>query len=244
MSERTEMQRVTEEIARFMRGRYALDEVPGKHYENDCLRFRQGKKTIVTIIFHEDYYDFLIVYGKAERDKFEGQRGEFPPSIVEIYDKAHTYHDGKWMQIRLHNLETLEAIKKMILIKKRPNRRQLPKENAVIGKCGHRCDMCIHYTGGTISEELRKELGERLTRVYDITDWSMRCSGCSTPGCYTKLCDPLKCAQERGQTDCASCVEYPCASATAGYARLEPRHILADDVTWAILPYVPYQYGN
>ena len=46
MSERTEMQRVTEEIARFMRGRYALDEVPGKHYENDCLRFRQGKKTI------------------------------------------------------------------------------------------------------------------------------------------------------------------------------------------------------
>ena len=140
----------------------------------------------------------------------------------------------------MDNLETLEAIKKMILIKKRPNRRQLPKENAVIGK--RTGATCIHYTGGTTARN--QKIGERLTRVYDITDWSMRCSGCSTPGCYTKLCDPLKCAQERGQTDCASCVEYPCASATAGYARLEPRHILADDVTWAILPYVPYQYGN
>lgn len=44
------MQKVTDEIIRFMRGRYALDEVPGKHYEADCLRFRQGKKAIVTVI--------------------------------------------------------------------------------------------------------------------------------------------------------------------------------------------------
>lgn len=244
MSEKTEMQKVTDEIIRFMRGRYALDEVPGKHYEADCLRFRQGKKTIVTVIFYEDHYGFLVVYGKAEREKFEKQRDEFPQSIIEIYDNAHTYHDGKWMLIRVDNLETLEAIKKMILIKKRPNRKPLPKENAVYGKCGHRCDLCIHYNGGTISEELRKELEERLTRVYNINDWSMRCSGCGTTGCYTELCDPRKCAMEKGSADCLSCSLYPCTNATAGYNKLEPKHILADDVTWAILPYVPHQYGN
>jgi len=244
MSEKTEFQKVKEETMCFMRGKYVLDEVLGKHYEDDCLRFRQGKKTILSVIIHKDYYGFLVIFGKAERDKFEAIRDEFPPFIVDIYDKAHTYHDGKWMLIRVDNMEALEAVKKMILIKKKPNRKPFPKENAVYGKCGHRCDLCIHFTGGTISEEFRKELEERLTRVYDNTDWSMRCSGCCTPGCYTKLCNQLKCAKEKGCDACVSCEQYPCSKATAGYAELGAKSILADDVTWGILPYVPYQYGN
>lgn len=244
MSEKTEMQKVKEETMRFMRGKYHLDEVLGKYYENDCLRFRQGKKTIVSIILHEDHYDFQVIFGKAEREKFEEQRSGFPQFIVDIYDKAHTYHDGKWMLIRVDNMEALEAVKKLILIKKKPNRKPFLKENAVYGKCGHRCDLCIHFSGGTISEEFRKELEERLTRVYDNSDWSMRCSGCGTPGCHTELCDQLKCAKEKGYAACVSCKQYPCSKATVGYAELGAKSILADDVTWAILPYVPYQYGN
>ena len=141
-------------------------------------------------------------------------------------------------------MEALEAVKKMILLKKNPNRKPFPSENAVYGKCGHRCDLCIHFTGGTISEEFRKELEERLTRVYNNSDWSLRCSGCGTPGCHANLCDQLKCAIEKGCTTCVSCKQYPCSSATAGYAELGAKSILAKDVTWAILPYVPYQYGN
>lgn len=108
----------------------------------------------------------------------------------------------------------------MILLKKNPNRKPFPKENAAYSKCGHRCDLCIHYTGGTISEEFRKELEERLTRVYDNADWSIRCSGCGTPGCYTKLCDQLKCAMEKGYNACVSCKQYPCSNAMAGYTEL------------------------
>lgn len=242
MNEKTEMQKVKEEIVRFMRGKYVLDEVLGKYYEDDCLRFRQGKRTILSIILHKDCYDFQIIFGKAEREKFEAVRSEFPPFIVSLYDKAHTYHGGKWMLIRVDTLETLEAVKKMILIKKKPNRKPFQKENMVQGSCGHRCDLCIHFTGGTISEEFRKELEERLTRVYDITDWSMRCSGCSTPGCHTNTCEKISCAFEKGCAVCTSCKQYPCSDATAGYTELGAKSILADDVTWAILPYVPYQY--
>lgn len=153
MSKKTKLQKVREEIMRFMRGKYVLDEVLGKYYDKNCLRFRQGKKTIVAIILHEDHYDFQIIFGKAEREKFEAIKDEFPRDIVELYNKAHTYPDGKWMLIRVDNPETLEAVKKMIFLKKRPNRKPFPKEYAVYGKCGHRCDLCIHYTGGTISEE-------------------------------------------------------------------------------------------
>jgi hypothetical protein len=248
MSEKTELQKITEETVRFMRGKYALDEVPGKYYGIDCLKFRQGKKTILSVNLHEDHYDFQIIYGKAEREKFEARKDEFPESIVELYEKSHTYHDGKWMLIRVDNLETLEAVKKMILIKKRPNRKPFPKENAFYGRCGHRCDLCIHFTDRMISEEFRKELEERHARVYNITDWSMRCSGCSTPGCHAgshaESCDQIKCAMDKGYADCVSCKQYPCSNATAGYAGLEAKNILADDVTWAILPYVPDQYGN
>lgn len=244
MSEKIALQKVKEEIMCFMRGKYVLDEVLGKYYEKDCLRFRQGKKTIVSIILHEDHYDFQIIFGKAEREKFEAWRDEFPQYILDIYDKAHTYHDGKWMLIRVDNTEILEAIKKMIIIKKKPNRKPFPKENAVYGKCGHRCDLCIHYTGGTISEEFRKELEERLSRVYDNTDWSMRCSGCGTPGCYTKSCVQQQCAKEKVAETCVSCKQYPCSKATVGYAELGAKSILGDDVTWAILPYVANQYGN
>ncbi len=132
MSEKTELQKVREETMRFMRGNYVLDEVPGKYYEIDCLKFRQGKKTILSINIHEDHYDFQVIFGKAEREKFEVRRDEFPSSIVDLYDKAHTYHDGKWMLIRVDTMETLEAVKKMVLLKKKPNRKPLPKESALV----------------------------------------------------------------------------------------------------------------
>jgi hypothetical protein len=239
-----EMQKLTEEIVRFMRGKYHLDEVPGKYYGTDCLKFRQGRKTIVSINLHEDHYDFQIIFGKAEREKFEAQRDEFPQEILDIYDRAHTYHDGKWMLFRVDSAEAFEPVKKLILIKKKPNRKPFSKDNAVYGKCGHRCDLCIHYTGGARSDEFKAELEERLTRVYDFSDWSMRCSGCGTEGCYTQSCVQQNCANEKGYDKCMACNQYPCFKATVGYAKLEPKYITADDVTWAILPYVAYQYGN
>jgi len=58
MSEKNELQKVSEETMRFMRGKYVLDEVPGKYYDIDCLKFRQGKKTILSINIYEDHYDF------------------------------------------------------------------------------------------------------------------------------------------------------------------------------------------
>ena len=91
----TELKKVSAETMRFMRGKYKLDEVPGKYYDIDCLKFRQGKKTILSVNIHEDCYDFQIIYGKAERDVFEARRDEFPEAIRTLYFDAHTYHDGK-----------------------------------------------------------------------------------------------------------------------------------------------------
>lgn len=57
----TEFEKVGLEIVKFMRGKYRLDEVAGMYYEIPCIRFRQGKKTIVSVNLHKDYYDIQIV---------------------------------------------------------------------------------------------------------------------------------------------------------------------------------------
>lgn len=241
----TELEKVRLEIVRFMRGKYRLDEAAGMFYDTPCLKFRQGKKTIVSINLHEDHYVFQIILGKAEREKFEAARNEFPPEIQELYDRERTLHDGKWLFIRVDSRETFEPVKKLILLKKKPNRKPLSKANVILGKCGHRCDLCVHYTG--ITEDFRAMLIPHLNAVYGTSDWSMRCTGCATPGCqcYTDengLCEPLKCLPQKQREHCFDCPQYPCEQSTVGYRELEHRNLSADDVTWGILPYVPRQY--
>jgi hypothetical protein len=235
-----------------------------KYYDIDCLKFKQGKKTILSINIHDDHYDFQVIFGKAERGKFEKQRDEFPLSIKEIYDSSKTHYDGKWMLIPVSDLDTLEAIKKLILIKKKPNRKPFSREQAIYSDCGHRCDLCVHYSGGTVSDEFRLELIERINRVYspetlleDAIKTHPLCPGCEKAhsGDFNSdeklnlhangLCEQKKCAAIKGIDKCSNCSGYPCPKATTGWPpRIELKHVLADDVTWAILPYIDGQYGN
>lgn len=243
-----EFEKLTVEMVSFLRGNYRLDEVAGMYYDVPCIRFRQGKKTIVSINLHKNYYEVQLVLGKAEREKFEAIKQELPLEIQDLYEKERTLHDGKWLLIRVDNLHTWEAVKKLILLKKKPNRKPLSKDTLLYGKCGHRCDLCVHYTG--ITEEFRESLIPHLNAVYgEGSDWSMRCTGCATSGCHcyaenAELCEALQCESKKKVENCMDCENYPCEKTTVGYRRLEHNNISADDVTWAVLPYVPRQYES
>ena len=66
---------------------------------------------------------------------------------------------------------------------------------------GHRCDLCVHYTRSTISDEFRKELQERIIRVYGMKpdEEFLPCDGCSNGGINRGFdCDQVKCAKEKG----------------------------------------------
>ena len=239
----SKIDQVRTETVAFLRGNYRLDEVPGKFYGIPCVKFRQGKKTIVSVNIHEDALEFLIILGKAEREKFEAERHTFPQEINDLYENTKTYHDGKWLLIRAESPEALEPVKRLILIKKKPNRKPFSGDKAVYGKCGHRCDLCIHFAG--LADDFRAMLLPHLNAVYGSdSDWSMRCTGCSTEGCYcaSEPCDALKCQSAHNLPDCPSCEDFPCDKSTVGYNKLEHRALSADDVTWAILPYAPYRY--
>ncbi|MDR3148987.1 MAG: DUF3788 domain-containing protein [Oscillospiraceae bacterium] len=239
-----ELQKVAGETMRFMRGKYKLDELPGQSFGVDCLKFRQGKKTILIIQIHEDHYVFQIIHGKAEREKFEARRGEFPQAIQDIYDAAPIFDGGKWLFIPVFDLETLEAVKKLILMKKNPNRKPFPVTHIHRGSCGHRCDLCVHYTGETsFSTEELDYARECCTEVYGVGDFGNKfCDGCHFPDCDV---GSAICRKAKGTEKCWDCENYTTCLNTAGYPpEIHTRTITADQVTYAILPYVKGQYGN
>jgi len=249
MSDKTELQKVSEETMRFMRGKYLADEIG----DNDnTLRFRRGGKTILTIYIHDHHYVFLLIFGKAECEKFEMIRHEISPKIQQLYDDANTFHDGKWVHITVSDLKTLEIVKPLIIFKKKPNRKPFPKDNAIYGYCGHRCDLCIHFVGETwVAPELIEDAKRRIKALYGLKDDEVvtACKGCSyggTSGIHD--CVQMVCARELGLSKCSDCEKYNshnCMIQTAGIKpEIHTRTIMADDVTWAVLPYVPEQYGN
>lgn len=237
----TALEQVSHEAMVFMRGYYCLDEVGNGR---DELKFKQGKRTILTVYVKEDRFDFMLIYGQKEREVFEARRAEFPLWVLEIYDNAKTYHDGKWMMFPVSAPEQLEELKPLIFIKKKPNRKPFPKEGAVYGQCGQRCDLCVHYTGQ--DEDRRQRMLPLLNRVYGELDWSMRCGGCESETCHCKdqPCPAKSCAAQKGLAQCRDCGEHPCVRATTSdhMSMIHSGTYAADEITWGILPYVPRQY--
>lgn len=225
-----------------MRGKYCLDEIGNK--KKSELKFKQGQKTILTICIHEDRYTFLLVFGKKERECFESERENFSKEICDYYDSSKTFHDGKWLFFDVVSLEQLEEVKKLIQIKKKPNRKPFPKDNAIYSKCGQRCDLCVHYIHTT--EEQREMMVPYLDKMWGVSDWSMRCEGCHSDNCYYKdePCNAKSCASQKGICECKECSEFPCIKATSADHRsqIHVETYYADEITWGILPYVPMQY--
>lgn len=55
-----EFDKVRLETVKFMRGKYRLDEISGMNYGIPCVRFRQGKKTVVAIFLYDDITIFKL----------------------------------------------------------------------------------------------------------------------------------------------------------------------------------------
>lgn len=235
------LEQVSHETMVFMRGKYRLDEIgDGK----DELKFKQGQKTVLTIYIRDDKFVFLVIFGKNEREFFESHQKDFSQYILDYYNNSKTYHDGKWMFIDVKTIEQLEEVKKLILIKKKPNRKPFSKAKALYSQCGQRCDLCVHYIG--TDEELRATMEPYLNKIWGKSDWSMRCEGCYSNNCYCKdaPCNAKTCIMTRSVSECRDCEEFPCIKATAADFRsmIHTEVHYADEITWGILPYVPMQY--
>lgn len=112
------------EIRLLVESLYDMEILEGKGYRQwkRELKFRRGGKTLCGLYAGENASGFMIIFGAAEREKFESVRGEFSSATAEIYDAAQVYHDGKWVMFPLTE-ETAADAEKLLKIKRIPNRR-------------------------------------------------------------------------------------------------------------------------
>ena len=94
----------------------------GKNWQYE-YKYRRGGKTLCALYVREGTLGWMIILGQAEREKFEAQRAEFSPFVQEQYDKATTYHDGKWLMLELADLSLLDDLPKLLMLKRRPNKK-------------------------------------------------------------------------------------------------------------------------
>ena len=86
-------------------------------------KYRRGGKTLCALYAREDCFGFMVIFGKAERGKFEEERQAYSPQVQKVYDDAATYHDGKWMMFIIKDETLFEDMMRLLMIKRRPNRK-------------------------------------------------------------------------------------------------------------------------
>lgn len=84
-------------------------------------KLRKSGKTLCAFYFKENILGFMIIFGKDERAKVEQIRDELSSDVLEIYDNAKTFHDGKWVMFDITNNSITEDLKKLLFIKRKPN---------------------------------------------------------------------------------------------------------------------------
>ena len=219
----------------YIRMKYVMDEFwDGK----DELKLRRSGKTFATFYVHEGYFTLLIIFGKKERCVFEERQGEFPQYIRDFYKNSKTYHDGKWMFFDVYDDKHVDSFIKLLEIKKKPNRKKEDLTNAILSKCGNRCDQCLlHFQnsgdgGNIIFSEGNYKCYFRSDEPKE--DYSNRhCQGCKAS------CAVVKCVASRGFESCLEC-DYENCNVDANSFTIPGRcniGISNDDIEKFVLPY-------
>lgn len=86
-------------------------------------KFRKAGKTLCAFYFKDNTLGFMIIFGKDERAKVEKIRNGLSLNVLETYDNAETFHDGKWVMFNIINNLIIEDLKKLLFIKRKPNRK-------------------------------------------------------------------------------------------------------------------------
>ena len=216
---------------------YVMDEL---WHEKGEMKFRWSSKTLVTLYLKSDKITALVIFGKAQRERFDRESAGFSQYINQYYADSKTFHDGKWMFIDVHSIDVAKEIIRLIEMKKKPNRKPTvdPSKGSA---CGHHCDSCLVNRRNIDKQDRRHEFSQGLAKCYgDPDDYSTAmCEGCGSENQLKKDCEIVKCAKVKGFDKCIQCPESACDyKHTWGInpGRLTPG-LTAAEVTDFIIPY-------
>ncbi len=74
-----EVSKSWEKLVGFIRTYYVMEELWDG---NEILKFRKSGKTLVSLSVQENRFNALVIFGKAEREKFDAVRDNFSDYIL------------------------------------------------------------------------------------------------------------------------------------------------------------------
>lgn len=83
------------------------------------LRFKKSK-SFCTLVPEKNRFALLIVFGGEERAKVEAIRDSISQYVQREYDKATTYHDGKWLLLTIDSDMILKDVLRLLAVKRKP----------------------------------------------------------------------------------------------------------------------------
>ncbi|MBZ9856459.1 DUF3788 domain-containing protein [Mesorhizobium sp. CA13] len=86
------------------------------------LRYKKTK-AFTTLVPEYRRLSAVVVMGRAEREKFEEQRYIWRPQLINLYDEAKSYIDGKWLTIAISSADDLHDVKELLIMKRPPKPR-------------------------------------------------------------------------------------------------------------------------
>ena len=121
----TELFEVWMSLCRLIEQKYEMEQFwnPGGKAWTYEYKYRRGGKTLCALYAEENVFGFMVILGKDERAKFEGERESFSEEVRTVYDNATTYHDGKWMMFELKDTSLFNDMERLLFIKRKPNRK-------------------------------------------------------------------------------------------------------------------------
>jgi Protein of unknown function (DUF3788) len=112
-------------LCAFLDEEYDMDRTwnhGGKAWKYE-YKYRRGGKTLCALYMREKCAGIMIIFGKVEREKFELERHSYSAQVKNIYDESTTYHDGKWMMFEFVDTSYFEDLRKLLHIKRKPNKK-------------------------------------------------------------------------------------------------------------------------
>ena len=110
---------VTTMIERSYPGIFIPEWLYGGKKHGWSLRYKKGK-SFCTLIPEKNRFALVIVLGAKERAQVESIREKLSDRTLKEYDKATTYHDGKWLLIDVDGSGILADVELLLSVKRKP----------------------------------------------------------------------------------------------------------------------------
>ena len=113
------------ELCAIIDAKYDMEHLWNKGYKEWIYeyKYQRGGKTLCTFYAKEKFINIMVVLGKEEREKFELNKADFSEEVQRIYNASQTYHDGKWLWINLTDTSLFSDMEKLLLLKRKPNKK-------------------------------------------------------------------------------------------------------------------------